>query len=115
MFVFIVVYFRQLSVMNSDLVNRSSQHNYTSDSSEVNNHLILATRASQEFSPETMANNPMYVVSPGNQDKNINISRKKKIPRRETGHVYQEPSDSLNTLPLSVVLRSAPVPPRKIK
>ena len=87
--------------MKTDLANRTGQHNYSSDSSEANNHASLATPSSGELNPETMANNPMYVVNftPGNQDKNINITRQNislsKISKRETEPVYQEPSDSL--------------------
>ena len=100
MFAVIVVYFRRrLSVMKTDLANRTGQHNYCSDSSEVNNQASLATSGSAELSPETMANNPMYVVNftPGNQDKNINIIRQNislsKIHHRETRNVNQQPSD----------------------
>ena len=87
---------RRLSVMKTDLANRTGQHNYCTDSSEVNNQ-----PASPDFSPENIANNPMYVVnfSPGNLDKNINISRQNislsKIPNRESENIYQEPTDSL--------------------
>ena len=87
--------------METDLANRTGLHNYSSDSSEVNNQPSLATPGSTEFNPETVANNPMYVVNftPGNPDKSINITRQNinlnKIPNRETENVYQEPSDSL--------------------
>ena len=87
--------------MKTEMANRTGQHNYSSDSSEVNNQPSLATSSSPEFNPETIANNPMYVVnfSPSNPDKCINITRQNiglsKIPIRETENVYQEPSDCL--------------------
>ena len=84
-------------MMKTDLDNRTGQHNYCTDSSDpVNNQTDPP-----DFSPENMANNPMYVVnfSPGNLDKTINITRQNislsKIPIRETENIYQEPSDSL--------------------
>ena len=111
MFVVIVVYFRRrISVMNKDLANRTGQHKYCSDSSEVNNDTSLANQISPEFSPETIANNPMYVVnfSPGNQDKNINIIRENislsKIPNRETRDVNQQPLDDRWEKSLFVVI-----------
>ena len=100
MFVVIVVYFRQLSEMNSYLANRTCHHNYCSDSGVVSKQPSLATPISPDFRLEPIANNPMYVASPGNQDKNINISRQNEIPYIsvsealwETEHVYQEPPD----------------------
>ena len=91
MFVVIVVYFRRLSVMKTDLANRTGQHNYSSDSSEVNNQPSVATSSSPVFSPETIANNPMYVVnlSPCNPDNNISIT----MQNRQTGNVFHEPPD----------------------
>ena len=83
-------------MMKTDLANRTGQHNYCSDSTSD-----LPSPASLDFSPESIANNPMYVVnfSPGNLEKNINITRQNislsKIANRETENVYQEPSDSL--------------------
>ena len=118
----VIVYSRQFSEMNSDLGSRTGQHRYISDfgdSSEANNQQLRATPVSAEFSPETMASNPMYVVnfSPGNQDKNINITWQNEIPHRETRHINQESLDSLSscasTLPLSVPFRPAPVPPQR--
>lgn len=93
--VIVVYYRRRLSVMKTDLANRTGQHNYCTDSTgPVNNQADPP-----DFSPENLANNPMYVVnfSPGNLDKNINITRQNisKIPIRETENIYQEPSDSL--------------------
>ena len=87
--------------MKTDLVKRTSQHNSSdsSDSSEVNNNPSLATPNSPEVTPDTIANNPMYVVnfSNGNLDKYVKITRKKnspgKIPNRETKHFYDEPPD----------------------
>ena len=86
---------RRLSVMNSELVNRTGQHNYSSDSSEVNNQPSLETPGSAEVSPETIVNNPLYVnFNPGNL--NINISRQNirlsKMPKR---NVYDDVYDSL--------------------
>ena len=94
---------RRLSVMETDLANRTGQHNYCSDSTsgQVNNQADRQSPASLDFSPESVANNPMYVVnfSPGNLEKNINITRQNislsKIPNSETENIYQEPSDSL--------------------
>ena len=95
--------------MKTDLDNRTSEHNYTSNSSEVNNNPSLATPNAPELTPDTIANNPMYVV---NLEKCINITRQNK---RETGNVYQEPADSLKssapTLRLCQPLRPAPAPP----
>ena len=105
MFVVIVAFYRRLSVMKTDLVNRTSQHNYirdssdSSDSREVNNNPSLATPNAPELTPDTIANNPMYVVnfSNGKLDKYIKITRKKnspgRVPKRETENVYQEPPE----------------------
>merc|ERR1719219_962689 len=86
--------------MNSYVANRSGQHKYCSDSSEVNKQPSLATPISPDFRLEPIANNPMYVVNPCNQDKNTNISWQNEIPYIsvsealwETEHVYQEPPD----------------------
>ena len=106
---------RQLSVMNNDLANRTGHHKYSSDSndfSDVNNQLRLGTPNSAELSPESIANNPMYVVNfnPGNPDKSINIARQNNIPRRipprETGHFYDEPPNTpQNNIPMRIPQR----------
>ena len=93
----IVADYRRLSVMKTDLSNRTSQHQNPGDfsnSSEVHNQPNSA-----EFCPETIANNPMYVVNfrPGNPDRSINITRQtnsfRRSPHRENENVYHEPPD----------------------
>ena len=95
---FVLYYRRRLSVMSTDLANRTGQHSNSSDSSEVDNQSSQGTSSSAEFSPETIVHNPLYVnFNPGHL--NINITRQNislsKISNRDTEHVYQEPSDSL--------------------
>ena len=114
----IVANYRRLSVMKTDQSNRTSQHQNPGDfsnSSEVHNQPNSA-----EFCPETIANNPMYVVNfrPGNPDRSINITRQtnsfrrsphrendrsinitrqtnsfRRSPHRENENVYHEPPD----------------------
>ena len=81
--------------MKTDLANRSGQHNYSTDSREVNNQPSLETPGSAEVSPETIVNNPLYVnFNPGNL--NINITRQNirlsNIPKR---NAYDDVYDSL--------------------
>ena len=84
---------RRLSVMETDLANRTGQHNYTVDlDSEVFPPPISAI-------PDTgTATNPLYVVNFNNSkpEKNINITRERLSPRNESGeNIYQEPIDLL--------------------
>ena len=81
-------------MMETDLANRTGQHNYTVDlGSEVFPPPVSPT-------PDTsMANNPLYVVNFNNSkpEKNINITRERLSPRNEDGNnIYQEPIDLLS-------------------
>ena len=98
---------RRLSVMKTDLANRSGQHNYSSDSREVNNQPSLETPGAAEVSPETIVNNPLYVnFNPGHL--NINITRQNitlsKIPNR---NVYDDVFHSLKPSAPSFQLSSS--------
>ena len=93
--------------MSTDLANRTGQHNYSSDSSEVDDQPSMATPSSAEFSPETIVHNPLYVnFNPGHL--NINITRQNirlsKIPNR---NVYDDVFDSLKPSAPSFQLSSS--------
>ena len=80
--------------METDLANRTGQHNYTVDlGSEVFPPPVSPT------ADTSMANNPLYVVNFNNTkpEKNINITRERLSPRNEDGNnIYQEPIDLLS-------------------
>ena len=94
--------------MRTDLANRTGQENYTVD---INSDPLSSPV--EDFTNQTIANNPLYVVnySPNKTDKNVNITRQKinasnrdiqnvrdnlsKSKNTETENVYQEPRDSL--------------------
>ena len=81
-------------MMQTDLTNRTGQHNYTVDlGSEVFPPAVSPTQDTG------MANNPLYVVNFNNTkpEKNINITRERLSPRSEGGdNIYQEPIDLLS-------------------
>ena len=102
---FVLYYRRRLSVMSTDLANRTGQHNSSSDSSEVDDQPSMATPSSAEFSPETIVHNPLYVnFNPGHL--NINITRQNirlsKIPNRNVyDDVFDSPKPSAPSFQLS--------------
>ena len=98
-----IVIRRRLSVMKTDLDNRTGHHNYTVD---INSETL--TPPVSEFNNEALVNNPLYVVNYNQTDKNVNITRQKindstrdilgslsKAKNAETENIYQEPRDSV--------------------
>ena len=98
-----IVIRRRLSVMKTDLDNRTGHHNYTVD---INSETL--TPPVSEFNNEALVNNPLYVVNYNQTDKNVNITRQKindstrdilgslsKARKAETENIYQEPRDAV--------------------
>ena len=83
--------------MQTDLANRTGQHNYTVD---ISGDVFPAPVSGPATPAPASEHNPLYVVNYSKPDKNVNITREKLNNlgpggdgRHEEPDLYQEPRD----------------------